>query len=200
MPKQITPKDIENPKRKSGYDHVNSAKSGPSTAGIRTFVEKWKARDRRIDVNGKYLFTGPVRSTPEQAAQDYCDYINGNAITPSVTLKTAGHSYKLDRTKNDPEVEAAYGIIRDAKAQKAGKQGYVYLMVEKGKKYAKIGYSVNPEKRIAEVQTGNPRQLTLVGKIKGTPSDEAKMHAKYIKQNVLQEWFKVTPELLKEFT
>lgn len=188
----LKPKDIENPKRKSGYNRVGRA-NGPAPR-----KPSWRAETG--PGGNAQTWRGPVRKTPLEAAQDYCDYVNGNQIVPAVTLKTAGHAYKLDRTKNDPEVEAAYGIIRDAKAQKAGKQGYVYLMVEKGKKYAKIGYSVNPEKRIAEVQTGNPRQLTLVGKIKGTPSDEAKMHAKYIKQNVLQEWFKVTPELLKEFT
>jgi hypothetical protein len=146
---------------------------------------------------------GPVYGrnfdTAKEAAQDYCDHINGTGASPAVSLKSAGHNYSLERDDKDPEVVAAYGIIRDAKAQKAGKQGFIYLIREKTTKFGKIGYSVNPEKRIAEIQTGNPRQLELVGKVKGKPADELAMHAKYIKQNVLQEWFRVTDELEKEF-
>lgn len=189
----ITPKDIENPARKSGYDHVYGPRADRTNPAF--YARRYGGT---LDKAGR-SWQGSRRRTAIEAAQDYCDYINGNNVSPAPTLKSAGHSYSLEREHQDPEVAAAYGVIRDAKAQKAGKQGYVYLICEKATKYGKIGYSVNPEKRIAEIQTGNPRQLELVGKIEGKPEDEAAMHAKYIEQNVLQEWFTVTPELKAEF-
>lgn len=191
----ITPKDIRNTKRKSGYDHVASKEGLPTPR-----PKPYQARSGHTGAGRKtnYWF-GACRATALEAAQDYCDYINGNNIQPTVTLKTAGHNYNIERAELDPEVEAAYGVIRDYKAQKRGKQGFVYLIVEKGGRYGKIGYSVNPQKRIAEVQTGNPRPLRLFGTIPGTEDTERALHAKYIKDNALQEWFKLSDELKREF-
>lgn len=170
---------LANSSLQSGFAYVNGL--GPK------HPNRWRA-SKRTPKGPLQKWRGPVRTTPEQAAQDYCDYMNGNNVSHTPTLKSAGHAYRLEREDQDPEVAAAYGVIRDAKAQKAGKQGYVYLICEKATKYG-----------IAEIQTGNPRQLELVGKIEGKPEDEAAMHAKYIEQNVLQEWFTVTPELKAEF-
>jgi hypothetical protein len=141
----------------------------------------------------------------------------------SKRLKSAGHTAK--RQKNgvgDPEYAAAKGYIRDYRAQQEGKQGYVYCIVEESGlmnstpataaadpkhpsgfvygPFCKIGYSTNPEARVAELQTGNPRKLTLLGKLPGTEADEAEMHQRYIFHNVLQEWFVLTPMIRYEFT
>lgn len=121
----------------------------------------------------------------------------------AATLKTAGHEYSAPSVPRDAEVEAALGVLRDARAQRQGKQGYVYLIIEDlpggGIHYGKIGYSTNPAKRVAELQTGNPRPLRLLYAMPGTEDDERRLHAKYIKFNALQEWFVVTKELLLEF-
>ena len=195
----ITPKDIRNPKRKSGFDYVQAVIAGPSSGGASGHYG-FRARTGGGHPERPSYWQGSARPTAEQAAQDYCDYINGNNVQPPVALKTAGHNYNIERAELDPEVEAAYGVIRDYKAQKRGKQGFVYLIVEKGCRYGKIGYSVNPQKRIAEVQTGNPRPLKLFGTIPGTEETERALHAKYIKDNALQEWFKLSDQLKKEFT
>ena len=195
----ITPKDIENPKRKSGFDHVNDA-SGEKDREIGRVRWRAAAGGKPSYRQANTSWRGRSRDTALEAAQDYCDYINGSNVAPAPTLKTAGHVYNIERAELDPEVEAAYGVIRDYKAQKRGKQGFVYLIVEKGGRYGKIGYSVNPQKRIAEVQTGNPRPLRLFGTIPGTEADERAMHGKYIKDNALQEWFVLSDQLKKEFT
>lgn len=119
----------------------------------------------------------------------------GNPSVPG--LKTAGHAYDIERTDRDPEVEAALGVLRDAKAQRDGRQGYVYLITDETA--YKIGYSVNPQKRVAELQTGNPRVLKLVASMPGTEADEKALHAKYIKHNLLQEWFAPSMEIWDEF-
>lgn len=114
-----------------------------------------------------------------------------------VSLKTAGHAYDIEKTARDPELEAALGVLRDYKAQRSGRQGYVYLISD-GTAY-KVGYSVNPNKRVAELQTGNPRKLSLLAFVPGTEADEKALHAKYIADNLLQEWFTASPELRAEF-
>lgn len=143
-------------------------------------------------------WNGPRRATALEAAQDYCDYVNSLQATPATpALRQAGHSYQIDEQDTDPEYLAALGVLRDRRAQKEGKQGYVYLITDG--EYLKIGYSVNPPKRVAELQTGNARLLSLVGTIEGTEEDERLLHAKYARHNVLQEWFELHEEILAEF-
>jgi hypothetical protein len=195
----LTIEDIRNPDRQSGFDYVGI---GGYSAGGRG-QPNWRAQRRTGRGSfGRNSWRGPSRRDPAVAAQDYCDYINGQTATPA-TLRTAGHQYDAKAADRDPEVEAALGVLRDARAQRNGVPGYVYLIVEDedggALRYGKIGYSVNPEKRVAELQTGNPRLLRLLYKMQGTLEDERRLHAKYAKDNVLQEWFEVTKELVLEF-
>jgi hypothetical protein len=93
-------------------------------------------------------------------------------------------------------------MIRDWEAQqRKDVQGYVYCFreTEGAERYVKVGYSVNPEKRIAEVQTGNPRILEIVGYFPGTEEDERALHKQFGPSNKLQEWFRPTPALLSLF-
>jgi hypothetical protein len=98
-------------------------------------------------------------------------------------------------------VEAALGVLRDAKGERAGRTGYVYCIAEKGpcRKAVKVGFSTNPEARLAELQTGNWRYLVLLGLIKGGRDTESSLHVKYAHLNVLGEWFRADPALLAEF-
>lgn len=119
-------------------------------------------------------------------------------------VRHAGHGSLRDQIKRDPEVQAALGVLRDAQAQRKGRQGYIYCIAEKGVggfygSPVKIGYSVKPEARPAELQTGNPRPLKLLGQIKGTRATERALHEKYINQNLVGEWFRPTTALLSEF-
>lgn len=173
------PKDFKKDTNLSGYKYVVRAGNG---AG-------WQAsRNGGARPGG---WRGPLRASPEEAILDYCAYLNGGAVVPSVTLKSAGHKVLRKAIDRDEEVEAALGVLRDARAQRAGVQGYVYGITDG--EYVKIGYSVNPPKRVAELQTGNARTLSLLGTI------ERAMHAKYQKINVLQEWFELDSALLDEF-
>lgn len=195
----LAPKDLANASRKSGYDHVNSANGGQNGHG--NSGQFWRAASGAKKVPGD-TWRGPSRSTPLEAAQDYCDYINSGQVATPARLKTAGHQYTVDRTL-DEEVQAALGVLRDAEGQREGKQGYVYCIREAipggGFSHVKIGYSTNPWKRVAELQTGNPRPLALVSMKEGTLEDERAIHAKYIRLNILQEWFTTTKEMLLEF-
>lgn len=191
-----TIEDLRNPKRVSGFNRVG--RITPNKSGKVYYEATLETGPKRGGTSGATK-RGPCRKTPEEAAQDYCDYANGLGIAPPATLKTAGHQYTTKKVRVPSDIEAARGMIRDFEAQRRGDaQGYVYAITDG--EFVKIGYSVNPRKRVAELQTGNARLLSLLGTIPGTESDERKLHAKYEHLNVLQEWFEIDPTLLSEFT
>lgn len=195
----LTINDIRNPKRKSGFTHVHSHESANSDRGR---TPTWRAE---INIGGgnrkdRPSWRGPSRKNPIEAAQDYCDYVNGLDIPVSSPLNTAGHGSLRDSVERDAEVEAALGVLRDAKAQRAGRQGYVYLIGVKGDGFGvKIGYSVKPEARVGELQTGNPRVLQLLASMPGTLEDERRIHSDFIDDNLVGEWFQPSEALLGEF-
>jgi hypothetical protein len=184
----LTIEDLRDPSRASGFRYV-------TYRAHRAATKPFQAQ------HGPKRHLGPRRATAEEAAQDYCDHVNGRQIPTPRLLRSAGHKRPKRRTlPRDPEVEAALGVLRDARAQREGEQGYVYCIGERDRLYAvKIGYSVNPPKRVPELQTGNPRTLVLLGYFPGTEDDEKAMHAKYAEDNILQEWFRPSPALLSEF-
>lgn len=189
----ITPADLANPKLVSGFKFVRSVT--PSAAGHAGKTMYSSYRGPNSSGGGRY---GRNYDTALEAAQDYCDYVNGRERAAVAALKSAGHTYQNIYAKaSDPEVEAALGVLRDAAAQRKGRPGFVYLISD-GTAY-KIGYSVNPEKRVAELQTGNPRLLRLVKKMSGTEADEKALHQKFIQYNLLQEWFRPMSEILAAF-
>jgi len=182
----LTPKDLECDSNISGYKYVVRA------GGLSGFQASRNGGGRRDG------WRGPLRKTARAAAQDYCDHVNGGAVTPA-TLKSAGHKGKRPRLPDDPEVQAALGVIKDAGGAQAGKQGYVYLICETRydgsvdliNGYGKIGFSTNPEARVSELQTGNPRKLKLCYYFPGTEHNERFVQQKFMSQNVLQEWFRL---------
>jgi Meiotically up-regulated gene 113 len=197
----LTIEDIRNPKRKSGFDHVTRSADTHRQRRTKNFLAK--VYGRKGDGFG-IVWQGPRRLTARESAQDYCDYVNSGAATPVPRVKSAGHSGRrsvADAVVNDSDYRAALGYIRDVRAQTEGKQGYVYCVgeAEGVAPLVKIGYSTNPEARVAELQTGNGRLLFLLGYFAGTMDDESKLHAKYLKDNTLQEWFRPSNELLSEF-
>lgn len=196
----LTVDDLHNPARKTGFNYVKKS----STVKSRPFqAQKFGGPSTDGKRGSGLLWCGPYRLTAEEAAQDYCEYINGLVEQPQAapTLNTPGHvRRKSVVNERDPEEEAAWGVIRDRNAQRAGRQGYVYCIGVTSDPYAvKVGYSVNPEARVGELQTGNPRILVLLGKKEGTLEDERALHAKYIRDNTVGEWFKTSPALLGEF-
>jgi uncharacterized small protein (DUF1192 family) len=133
--------------------------------------------------------------------------MNGQAATPQPQLKSAGHKRPQRRMTNDPHAERKRALraeLRRLEAELAeDRSGYVYLAIEVNPggalTYGKIGYTTDLNSRIASLQTGNPRVLRMHLAKPGTEADEAALHAKYIQNNVLQEWFKITKELLLEW-
>lgn len=197
----ITPQDIKNPERKSGYDFVGYAcesgrdRKAPYQANIRDrgTLRKWN---------------GPRRQAGIEAAQDYCDYVNnGGAVT--LAFRTSGHS-KV--TTNRPQRAGMPDEVAAAKAKVSAwereqreaedAQNYVYLIGEKGCRiFVKIGESLEPLNRPAGLQTGNPRTLITLA-FRKTPikvKADIPLHVKHAKDHHKDEWFYATEDVLAEF-
>lgn len=195
----LTPKDLANSARKSGYTHV-----GYNVSPGQTAPKPFQAYDPRSGgPTKKHRWKGPRRATATLAAQDYCDYVNGGGAMPVIApaLKTAGHQRPQRPARPVcPKRQEAYRLLREARAEEADENGYVYCVGEVGYRNAvKVGFSTDPFYRLGTLQTGNPRKLVLLGYIDGRRSDESALHAEFIKDNILQEWFRPTAELLSRF-
>lgn len=73
---------------------------------------------------------------------------------------------------------------------------YIYVIREKYTDYYKVGKTVNPSKRLGDLQTGNPRELIF----KRIKKVEDKKWEKYVQDNLKDysvtqgggtEWFKI---------
>ena len=208
----ITPADLRNPRALSGYAHVP----------VHPYSGKFSARLERkhpTRQGSQRIWSGPWRDTAREAAQDYCDYVNnGGAVSSTPKLKSAGHkrstpATRKPRSKRQKRISELRAELRRLEAtERKGRPGRVYLIGELYKtafeqrdpsriniiNYAvKIGHTT--DERIAGLQTGNPRNLVLLAERPGTKADEKALHAKYIGDNVLHEWFRPTLAVLLEF-
>lgn len=76
---------------------------------------------------------------------------------------------------------------------------WVYFMREVNDGPVKIGWSVDPWKRLETLQAGNPRELVLLTLKKfGTDAwaTEAALHQEFAAHQIRGEWFNPTPEIL----
>ena len=191
----LTIEDIRNPSRVSGFNYVGYGSSAKFPS--RKPYQAMKRPNKEASGNRAI---GPRRATAEEAAQDYCDSVNGNFIQPTFALKSAGHPSRpigQRQTRKDGHAVAP-------RRPKEG-PGYVYLIIEEddeGWAYGKVGESrTEPKYRLAGLQTGNRRKLKVIGQIKTDArlALEARLHRKYLRHNELGEWFKLTPAILTEF-
>lgn len=191
----LTIEDIRNPKNRSGFNHVQTTGvPGPNGGGGQS---KWRAVAHLVNPR----WHGSRRATPEEAAQDYCDYMNGRNVKPTASLKSAGHKGPSRSTERTAEEKKLRKRLREIEADRnQDRNGYVYLIGEEGSLHAvKVGFSYDPETRPNGLQTGNPRRLIVLASMEGSLDDESALHQKFIKDNILQEWFYPTSALLSEF-
>jgi hypothetical protein len=60
----------------------------------------------------------------------------------------------------------------------------------------KIGWTDDPGRRVAELQTGSAEELMLRALIPGGRAEETQLHEKFASARMLGEWFRPVPELL----
>jgi hypothetical protein len=80
---------------------------------------------------------------------------------------------------------------RSAPVLKAGK---VYFI--RCRHAIKIGFSLMPDLRIVELQTGSPHDLKLLGWVAGNTDTERSLHDQFEEHKIRGEWFRAHPDLL----
>lgn len=117
------------------------------------------------------------------------------------TLNRGGHKgWKPSEVAYTDEELKALRSIKEKQAEALSlRQGFVYLIIEDGDEFCKIGYSTQSDARIGDLQTGNPRLLTLYAVKEGTKEDEKQLHLTYLEHNTYGEWFYLIPDMLLEF-
>ena len=86
------------------------------------------------------------------------------------------------------------GLVKQAKGNGAGK--YLYFIQQGAGGEVKIGIADDPERRMKELQTGNPKQLLLLGKFDGARLSERLLHRRFGLLRSHGEWFHPDPALL----
>jgi hypothetical protein len=65
----------------------------------------------------------------------------------------------------------------------------IYFIQNKVTGHIKIGYSKNPKKRLASLQTATPHELALLGTIPGGLEHEGEFHRRFAGHELQGEWF-----------
>ena len=72
---------------------------------------------------------------------------------------------------------------------------YVYFIGNYHFGFVKIGYSSCPERRLKQIQTGCPFNVSILGKMNGNAKKEKELHRKFQKNKTKGEWFVISDEI-----
>lgn len=75
-------------------------------------------------------------------------------------------------------------------------EGYIYFAQIEKTGHIKIGFSSEPQKRIAGIQASCPFKIRLLAICKGTKKDEENYHKRFKKIHVRGEWYEPKKHLL----
>jgi len=89
-----------------------------------------------------------------------------------------------------------YTGFRDNRRKDA--EGYIYFLLAEDTGLVKIGFTVDPGRRIRALQTSSPVKLTLLGKVPGDRWREERFHLVFRDLREHGEWFRLEGKL-KEF-
>lgn len=102
---------------------------------------------------------------------------------------------ELDNIRVDAEIEKK--IITQSRKPTKKHRGYVYFIQGLCGGAIKVGYSVNPEKRLKELQTGYPDTLTILLMIPGDEKIERHLHREFEASRLQGEWFRPDDLVIK---
>lgn len=72
----------------------------------------------------------------------------------------------------------------------------IYFIRDTASGDIKIGFSGNPSRRLAILQTGHANHLELLGVISGSLTEEQALHERFANSHKRGEWFRPTPDLV----
>lgn len=74
---------------------------------------------------------------------------------------------------------------------------FVYAIKSISTNFVKIGYSKDPQKRLADLSTASPTPLELIAIIPGSMSDEKALHNRFADYRANGEWFSLDGPVLQ---
>jgi hypothetical protein len=72
----------------------------------------------------------------------------------------------------------------------------IYFILDRERQAVKIGISMNPRKRLVELQQANPGTLELLATVPGDATREWLIHEQFKSSRLRGEWFRATKKLM----
>lgn len=148
----------------------------------------WKSQRKLIAFKGDSRFIGILRNEVNKWSwkkddprwQEYWDRKKEEERAKKIRAEIDSHrQHQAELTEMDKRTKA-----------KKQPKGYVYFIQGKCGGAIKVGYSVNPEGRLRELQTGYPDTLMILLMIPGTQSTERALHKEFEAAKLKGEWFR----------
>lgn len=112
--------------------------------------------------------------------------------------KDKNNCYYNERLENEILKRKNYSESRRSNRLKGDNDNvHIYFIRDKETKYIKIGSSVNPKRRIVELQDKNNNLELLFYTEKTSQTIESKLHKKYENKNIKLEWYDINKDLEK---
>lgn len=75
-------------------------------------------------------------------------------------------------------------------------KGWIYFVQAGAGGPIKIGWTVDPQKRLEQLQTGSHIRLFILGAIEGSTAGESTLHKRWSEYRIRGEWFEAAPEII----
>lgn len=116
------------------------------------------------------------------------------AISPNDPLGSA-LSYCAQELEDAIALDEAASHETAEIEERPAKQCNVYIIRRPGASEVKIGISIDPVRRLRQLQSTHTEQLELVAYFLGTAADEADLHQRFKEFRKRGEWFHEAPEI-----
>lgn len=100
----------------------------------------------------------------------------------------------------NPLLEFKRNKINNILEEKEFNSEYIYLITDLEEEYCKIGVSKDPQKRLSNLQTSNPKTLKIYSLFRGNKIIEGKLHKIYSELKIGGEWFSFKDSLYDKFS
>jgi len=116
-------------------------------------------------------------------------------VTPAVLEIKDGRAFVIDKHAIEANLEMARRLL-DAvetianRAHVSEKRGGVYFIGDDDNGPVKIGFATAPLERLRSIQTSNPRRLSLLATVPGTPAGERHLQTFFAALQLAGEWFR----------
>lgn len=145
---------------------------------------------KKLDQHTKVLVRRDCIRMIRVSIGDYLDDKKITSHTNEILFKKYEEIYSSD-------IVSDYLKYRIERGEYKPKKGFVYFVINDKNKICKIGFSLDPQKRLKQIQTGCPYPLRLYRQIEGTYELEKQLHKKFQQYKTNGEWFYIKDRLFE---